>query len=346
MALILPVLRVLCLAALVAAVVSCEERAAPTAPPASAGADGTSPAAATATPTASPAPAAAKPLVLLFQRQKDPEQTRQNAEEAARYLSQALGRPVQTVVPGDYGASVQALVSEQADAAYLSALPFLLARRDGGARLLLAEVRPDLTGARRTTSDSVWVARADGPVASMDDVVARARDLRVCFTSRTSTSGYVMATLSLVRAGLLRPGQDPREAFQSVAFGGGYTQALQEVLAGRADLAAVSHYTVEGPTADVYTTPAERERLRVIARTPDVPTHLVAVRRGLSPEVAEQLAPALLRLSSERPDLLANVYGASELRRVDEAEHVRPTVEAVEAVGLPIENLTSQSPAR
>ncbi len=278
-------------------------------------------------------------LTLLFQRQNDPEQTHHNAAEAAAFLSEALGVRVETIVPQDYGASVQALVSERADAAYLSALPFLLARRDGGARLVLAEVRPDLAGERRTTYDAVWVARADSPLESMADVAERADDLRVCFTSRTSTSGFVMATLRLVREGILTPGQDPREVFQSVAFGGGYSQALQEVLAGRSDLAAVSHYTVEGPTADVYTTAEERAQLRVIARTPEVPTHLVAVRGGLPDEVASRLTEALLRLSSERPELLANVYGATELRVVDEHEHVQSAVEAIRAVGLPVDDL-------
>lgn len=278
-------------------------------------------------------------LVFLFQRQRDPEQTRENARQAAAFLSERLGMPVEAVVPGNYGASVQALVSEQADVAYLSSLPFLLARRDAGARLILAEVRPDIEGNRRTNYDSVWVARADSPIESIRDVAADPGALRVCFTSQTSTSGFIMATLRLVREGILTPGQDAREVFRSVSFGGGYTQALQEVLNGRADLCAVSHYTVEGPTADLYTTSDERARLRIIARTPDVPTHLVAVRRGISEDLAERIADALLAMSAERPELLANVYGATEFRRVAEDDHVRAAVEAVEAVGLPIENL-------
>lgn len=298
---------------------------------------GERPAAAPSGPSASTDKSA--PLVILFQRQKDPAQTRASAAEAGKFLSETLGTPVETIVPDDYGASVQALVSERADAAYLSSLPFLLARRDGGARLILAEVRPDLSGVRRTSYDSVWVARSDSSVASIEDLARGAGELRLCFTSRTSTSGYVMATLALVRAGVLSPGQDPSAVFKSVAFGGGYSQALREVLAGRADLAAVSAYTVEGPTADLYTTPEERAKLRVVARTADVPTHLVAVRRGLPAETAERLTRALLKLSAERPELLSSVYGATELRVVDEAEHVRPVIDAVAAVGLPIDNL-------
>jgi len=276
-------------------------------------------------------------LVFLFQRQRDPEQTRDMAREAARFLSDHLGIPVDPIVPGDYAASVQALVSRQADAAYVSALPFLLARRDAGARLVVAEVRPDASGQPRTSYDSVWVVRDDSPLKSWDDVLARPKELRVCFTSRTSTSGFVMAMLRLVRDGAAQPGGDPSDTFRSVAYGGGYTQALREVLAGRADLCAVSFYTVEGPTADVYTTPEEREQLRVLARTPDVPTHLVCVRGGISRDLEARIRRALLALSEERPDLLENVYGATRFAEVDEDAHVLAAVEAMQAVGLPVE---------
>jgi len=276
-------------------------------------------------------------LVFLFQRQRDPASTAATAREAAAFLSERLGIEVVPVVPGDYAASVQALVSRQADVAYVSALPFLLARRDAEARLLVAEVRPDAMGDQRTDYDSVWVVREDSALRTIEDVAARGSDLRVAFTSRTSTSGFVMATLSLTRAGVLRPRQSPTEVFRGVAFAGGYTQALHEVLSGRADLCAVSFYTVEGPTADVYTTQAERDQLRVLARTPGVPTHLVCVRGGISEELGARITSALLALSAERPDLLRNVYGAIEFREVDEDAHVRSAVDAMEAVGLPVD---------
>lgn len=276
-------------------------------------------------------------LVFLFQRQKDPEQTRANAEAAAAFLSEKLGIAVKAVVPGDYSASVQALVSEQADVAYVSALPFLLAKRDAGARLLVAEVRADAQGVKRTDYDSVWVVRKDSNLQSMDDVKANASKLRVAFTSNTSTSGFVMATLRLVREGIMKPGQNAQDVFAAAAYAGGYSQALREVLAERADLCAVSFYTVEGPTADVYTTQAERDQLRVLARTPGVPTHLVCVRSGISQELGSKIQEALLALSTEKPELLANVYGATEFRVVDGDEHVKSAVAAMEAVGLPID---------
>ncbi|MEM8782430.1 MAG: phosphate/phosphite/phosphonate ABC transporter substrate-binding protein [Planctomycetota bacterium] len=278
----------------------------------------------------------------VFQKQKDPASLKAAADRLGGALSERLGVPVEVTVPGDYSASVQALVSGTTDVAYVSGLPFLLARRDGGAELILAEQRDDATGTTRTEYDSLMVVRADSPLQTVDDLKAQAGQTRFCFTSPTSTSGYVFARLRLVREGVLEKGQDPAEVFGEVSFGGGYAQALREVVAGRADVAAVSFYTMEGPKADVYLTPEERAGLRILARTPGVPTHVVCVRSGLDGAWKSKIAEALRATAEADPDLLSDVYGTARFVEVDEDAHVASAIEAVEAVGLPLENLNKK----
>lgn len=314
-----PCLAVACLFA-IATATTAADAAEPASPPAAGGGDPES-------------------LVFIFQKQKDPAKVQAHADRFADALSKRLGMPVKAVVPGDYSASVQALVSRKADVAYVSAMPFLLARRDGRARLLLAEQRADADGRMRTEYDSVFVARRDSPLNGIEDIRSRAGELRVVFTSPTSTSGYVMPVWRLVNEGVVQRGQDVSRAFRQTSFAGGYTQALEQVLAGRADVACVSFYTVEGDRADVYTTPEQRRELKIVARTPGVPTHLVAVRDGLSDGLKNRIRDALLELAQSEPDLLADVYGAKALTPVDEDAHVRQAVEAIEAAGLPVESL-------
>jgi phosphonate transport system substrate-binding protein len=278
-------------------------------------------------------------LVFIFQKQKDPAQLKASADKLAELMSAELQRKVRVVIPTDYSASVQALVSGQADVAYVSALPFLLARRDGGAKLLLAEQRVDAAGKPRTDYDSIFVVRSDSALQSFDDFKRDAKSQRFVFTSPTSTSGYVFPYRRMIAAGMLQPKQDPRAAFKSVAFGGSYTQALREVLEGRADVAAVSDYTMEGPRADVYLPAADRARLRVLARTPGVPTHLVAVRKGLDAKTEAAVRAALLSVAKREPSLLADVYGASTFVTVDENRHIDAAVAAIRSTGIPIEGL-------
>lgn len=286
-----------------------------------------------------PAAWARQELVFLFQKQKEPAELRAAAEGLGSALEQRLRRPVRVVVPLDYSASVQALISGQADVAYLSALPFLLARRDGGAEMLLAEQRVDAAGNARTDYDAVWVVRRDSPLRNATDLARRSASLRLAFTSPTSTSGYVFPYRSLIDAGVLPRRGEPRSVFQKVGFAGSYTQALREVLEGRADVAAVSDYTVEGTRTDLYVTAEQRARLRILGRIPGVPTHVIAVRRGLDPSTRDSVRAALLGIAATDARLLADVYGATRFVAVDERQHVAAAIHAIEATGLPIEGL-------
>lgn len=282
---------------------------------------------------------ALRPLIFAFQPQKDPAAIRAAADEVATALAERLNRDVEVLVPLAYAATVQALVSKRADVAWLSSLPFLLAQRDGGAKLILAEVRKDTSGRARTDYDSVFVVPADSPLKSFADLKRQAKSLRMVFTSPTSTSGYVFPYARMVQEGMLKRAQPPEAAFKSVAYGGGYTQALEQLIAGRADVAAVSDYTVEGPKRTTYLPEDKQAKLRILARTPGVPTHCVAVSAGLSTSEARAVQSALLDMAKTSPALLSDVYGASGLKIVDQRAHTAATVRAIELTGLPITGL-------
>lgn len=278
-------------------------------------------------------------ITFLFQKQKDPAAIQEQARKVGDTLTNYLGTKVVTRVPGDYAATVQALVSKTADVAYLDSMGFLLARRDGGARILLAEQRMDAGGALRTDYDSVFVTTRGSSLDSLHDIISNASSIRMVFTSPTSTSGYVMAVHRLVQEGALAAGENPASIFKSVAYGGGYTQALEEVVAGRADVAAVSFYAVEGPSSEKYLSREKLDKLKVIARSPGVPTHVIALRAGLSDEQARKFKAAILRLTREAPELLSDVYGASRFVEVDEDLHVAKSAQALASIGRPVDSL-------
>lgn len=282
---------------------------------------------------------AKRPLIFAFQPQKDPSAISKAADDVAASLSKTLGREVRVLVPLAYAATVQALVSNRADVAWLSSLPFLLARRDGGARLILAEVRTDPQGRARTDYDSVFVVPKASALQSFADLKRQAKALRMVFTSNTSTSGYVFPYDRMIAEGMLRRAQPPEQAFRTVAYAGGYTQALEQLLAGRGDVCAVSDYTVEGPKRTVYLPEEKQDQLRILARTPGVPTHCVAVAKGVSAAEAKAIQAAMLEMSRTSPALLSDVYGASGLKVVNENAHVAATVRAIDRTGIPVAGL-------
>ncbi len=269
-------------------------------------------------------------LVFAFQKQKDPRAIQETAEKVAEYLGKEIGVPVEIMVPASYGATVQALVSSKAHVAYVSALPYILAKNEAPVELILAEVRDG-----KTDYNSIWVVGKDSPYKKLADLKGK----RMVFTSPTSTSGYVMAFSRLVDDGLLKAKQDPKEFFSNVTFGGGYDKALLAVINEQADAAAVSDYTMEGPNADKYLKADQRAKLRVLTRTSGVPTHGIALRSDLPAELKGKIEASLLKLSKEHPELLADVYGASTLTKVDGDKHVVGATKALENTGLGLKKL-------
>ncbi len=272
-------------------------------------------------------------IIFAFQKQKDPVALAKSTAEVAQILSEEIGIPVEIVIPASYGATVEALVSDKAHVAYLSSIPYILAAEETSMRILLAEVRDG-----RTDYDSIFVVHKDSPIQSLEEL----RGKRMAFTSATSTSGYMMPYARLVHEGFLPPGANPREFFSQISFSGGYDLALMAVHQKRADVCAVSYYTMEGPRADIYVPKEIRDELRVLERTSGVPTHLIGARGDLPEELITKLQEALLGISKERPDLLADVYGAAEFAIVDEETHLKGARDALKATNMSPGRLVSR----
>jgi len=264
-------------------------------------------------------------LRVVFQKQKNPEELEASTKKVGDKLSEALDIPVEVFVPTSYAASVQSLISGTADVAYVSSIPYLMADAEVDLEILLVEVRDN-----RTDYDSIFVVSKDSPYESLEDV----RGKRMMFTSTTSTSGYVMAYSRLVNDGLLEAGEDPEQFFESIAYAGGYDRALLSVVNGQADVCAVSYYTMEGPKADLYLNEEDRSKLRVLTRTPGVPTHLLCVRASLPEETKTKIRETLLQITESDSDLLADVYGAATFVEATEEDHLEAARQAMINTGL------------
>ncbi len=275
-------------------------------------------------------------LTFLFQKQKEPQKVKADADSLAKNLSTEINQHVVAKVPLDYSSAVQAIVSKTADFAYVDSMAYLLAKRDGNAKLILAEQRTDLSGTSRTEYDSVFVVSKKSKLKSYEDISKNSKNLSIAFTSPTSTSGYLMPMRRFVKTGLLKAKQSPKEIFKNIRFAGSYTNALNEVFSGRADICAVSSYAFEGKSSSKYVSQEMKDALKILARTPGVPTHVIIARSGINKELLLSVKNAILKISTDKPELLSDVYGASKFVEVDSEEHVNNSLEAIEATGLPL----------
>ena len=104
----------------------------------------------------------------------------------------------------------------------------------------------------------------------------------------------------------------------NVWFGSGYVSAVERVLNGDAEAAAVSYYVLD---KDKHLTLEQRQKLRRLAEQGPVPTHVIAIRSQISDADRTVLRDALVAMDKENPELRDRVF-TSRLVEVDPAGHL------------------------
>ena len=233
-------------------------------------------------------------LTLAFIPQENPEKLIGDIKEISKYLENEIGVSVKGYVTQDHAAAVEALRSGQADISFMGGLPYVLAHNEIGAEVLLSEVyrgSPLYRG-------RIFVRRDSG--------INEPKDLKgksIPFADPISESGYLYPLDIFVKKGFLGQGEAPNNFFKTVYFAGGYQQAIQAVANGLVDAAGVSQY------ADLLLSPAQLAKVKWIAESTDIPSHVVCSRKGLNPEIKENFKSAMLKLNTpEYSHLLRYVY--------------------------------------
>ena len=277
------------------------------------------------------AQATTRPLTIVFPSRAGSTDLQRKADAVAQFLSRELRMPVQAVV-GDDTAAVEALRANRADVAFLSSRPALKAEQLANSRLYLAEVRPNYSGGY--TYRSVMVVRKDSPLrpkASAKQTLQQLQGKTIAFTSPTSGSGFIFPVGSLVQQGLVPNRDRLNNFFGQVTYGGDYSKALQAVLRGQADVAAVSEYALYSP----YVTAEEAQQLRVLYGIAGVPAHGVAIDDDVPTSTRRRIVNALLKLNQpQNNQLLQNLYNSNKLVSVDHNRHLRPMREALRRAGI------------
>jgi phosphonate transport system substrate-binding protein len=259
-------------------------------------------------------------LVYAFQPQANPEAISPDVEKLGEFLSEKTGIKSKVFLPTNYAGVVEALRSENADVAYFSGWPYLVAHKEAGAELLVVEERGG-----QPFYYSQWYVRQDGGVESLADLKGKS----IAFTSPSSTSGYLFPLAKVIEEGHVKKGGDPKDFFGEILYAGGYEQALKALAEGKVDAAAASDYAF-----DRYLNDEERAKIKVLTKQGPVPTHGIAIRGDLPQEVKDKVKEALLSLNEdENKELLKSVYGAEKLVARSHDEHVAALEKSLDLVG-------------
>ena len=293
---------------------ACEDKTKTTTP-----ADTTATAAAVDTTAKEEAPEIEK-IIFAFQPQENPEGLELNTKKLAEFMQKETGIPSEAFTPTTYAAVVEALRNDNAHVAYFSGWPYLIAHNTADVELLVVEERDG-----NPFYFSQWYVAKDSDIKTLADL--KGKD--IAFTSQTSTSGYLFPLSKVIEEGHLKTGQDPKEFFGEVLFAGGYESALKALAEGKVEAAAASDYA-----PGRYLSEEEQGKIRVLTKQGPAPTHGIAIKSNLPPEVKAKVKAAFLKLNEpEHKELLKSIYGAEKLVVRTHDEHVAALDKAQKLVG-------------
>jgi phosphonate transport system substrate-binding protein len=269
-------------------------------------------------PTRAASPITLSKVIVALKPDKDPDAMIAERAQLSEYLSKQLGKPVEVIVPLSSAVILEGLSNGTIDLAYLAATDMLNAINEQTAALLLAG---EIDG--KTSYQSYWVTLKEKPYQSVADLKGKP----IAFSSKTSTSGYVIPLWDLRQKNLISDSGNAEEFFGAgnVWFGSGYVSAVERVLNGDAEAAAVSYYVLD---KDKHLTKEQRQKLRRLAAQGPVPTHVIAIRSQISEADRTALRDALLAMDKGNPELRDRVF-TSRLVEVDAATHLGSLREAI-----------------
>jgi phosphonate transport system substrate-binding protein len=264
------------------------------------------------------------PITIVFPSRSDSTDLQQKADAVAKVLSQEAGLEIKAKV-SDETAAVESLNANQADIAFLGSRGALKAEKLTQAKMHLAEVRSTYSGGH--TYNSIFVVPKDSKLTDLKSLKGQ----RMAFTSPTSGSGFIFPVSTLMSANLVSGKEKLDQFFGKVTYGGNYGKALQSVLRGQADVAAVSEYAMSEP----HITAAEAQKLKVIHKTGGVPAHGVVIDDDVPAPVKEKIVSALLKMNAGSNNaLLKSLYNSTELVKVDHDSHLAPMKKALASIGM------------
>ena len=203
----------------------------------------------------------------------------------ADYLARRGRHPVQVKVFPSPTALVQAMRDGQADVAVPNLHGYLQARREV-AQVTTLPV-PQVPALQADRYRAVLVARQ---VASPAELKAKAGQLRLVLVGRDSASGGFVPVQYLRGEGL-----DPAKAFASVTYAGSHAAALQAVVEGRDDVAALA-----GAVHDA----ARPDNVNVLWRSDPIPPGPLLCRAATGVP-CQAIVAWLLEAHAEAPDVMA-----------------------------------------
>ena len=260
-------------------------------------------------------------LNIALKPNKNVQAQRADEKSLGQALEKVIGIPVNIITPNNKTIIEAGLANKTIDVGYVSSSDAISFADNKVAEVLVAgqheSVDPEGNNYKGPYYFSVWLTLKDRSYESIADLKGK----KIAFSSRTSTSGYLIPCWDLIKKGIIPEGGSLENFFgeDNIFFGSGYVSAVEQVLEGKAEAAAVSYYVYE---KDKHLELAQREKLKVIQRQGPVASHTFCARMSLSSEDRKIIKDALIQIVKDKPELSQSLFGGT-LTSVNATEHLK-----------------------
>ena len=217
------------------------------------------------------------------------------------YLSRAIGRPVNLIIPTNYNATVEALGNGSLDFAYLGGLTYIKARARYGVVPLV-----------QRTSDlqfhSYFITSPNSGIRSLADLKGKT----FAFGDINSTSGHLMPFLEMRQAGV-NPDSDLKYRYT-----GSHPATAKAVESGAADAGALDETVYNSMITEGKLDPA---KVRVFYTSKPFVDSGWAARKDIDPATQEKFAQAFTNLKEGQHDEILKILRGKSFVRANNQEY-------------------------
>jgi phosphonate transport system substrate-binding protein len=257
-------------------------------------------------------------LIIALKANKNPEEMLAEKHDLEKYLSAKLNRQVEVIIPTDSATVVESFRNGTLDLGYLSSTDAARNLNQNTASILLVHLKNG-----KPHYNSIWLSLKNKPYKSISELKGKP----VAFASRSSTSGFLIPTWDLAKKGFVGPEKSLTDFFSQTVYGSGYVSAVEKVLSGEVEAAAVSDYVFKGDNK--YLSDEQKEKLKIVQEQGPVPAHTLCIRTSISQNDRDFLEKVFLSMNDDNPKLRDRIFNG-QLIDVNEDEHLRVTREALE----------------
>ena len=259
-----------------------------------------------------------KKVIVSVKATDEPEKFLAVKSDMENFLSEKLKRVVEISIPNSTESVSGSLLQGKIDVGLLS--PADAARNlDSG----ITSVLLGRTEKGSLSYKSIWVCKREKRYSDMADL----KNKSIAFASRSSEPGYLIPAWDLAKKKLIGPDMALTDYFSQVLYCNGQASAVEKVLAGEAEAAAIADFALQDGTN--LLSEVQKAQLKAFQEQGPVATDVLCVRPSLSPTDKKLLKEAFLSLNAEKPELCNRAFQGN-LEGVNEREHLKITLEAIE----------------